>query len=196
VWLDPATETGVVPVIKTNNFPYAVLGVVANHPDGVHGYELRTYMEALSDEFWEINYGKLYRALDQLERIGSVTSFELIQSGRPNRRVFRITETGGKRLDDWLFEPVAEHPQPLRDELSLKLLFIGARSTDQIATLIAQQRSIYMKRLARITRRRRKLEKVGFDSRAISVVIDGAEMRVRADLGWLEHIERQVIRQY
>jgi DNA-binding PadR family transcriptional regulator len=194
--LDSQTDTGVALAMKTNNFPYAVLGVVANYADGVHGYELRTYMEALSDEFWEINYGKLYRALDYLERAGSVTSYELIQSGRPNRKVFRITDAGGKSLDSWLVEPVAEHPQPLRDELSLKLLFIGARSTDQIATLIVQQRAIYMKRLARISRRRRKLEKVGFDARAISVVIDGAEMRVRADLGWLDHIERQVIRLY
>lgn len=182
--------------MKTNNFPFAVLGLVANHPEGVHGYQLRTSMEALSDEFWEINYGKLYRALDQLARAGDVRCFEFIQSGKPNRKVFRITETGGRTLDSWLVQPLAECPRPLRDELSLKLLFLGARSTDQIAALISQQRSIYMKRLARIGRRRRKLEKVGFDLRAISLVIDGAEMRVRSDLTWLEHIERQVIRSY
>jgi len=61
--------------------------------------------------------------------------------------------------------------------------------------MIKQQRSIYLTRLARITRRRRRLEKAGVDMRATEIILDGAEMRVRADLSWLESIERRLIRQ-
>lgn len=181
--------------MASGNLRYAVLGLIATKPDGVHGYRLKGECEAIADEFWSVNYGRLYRILDDLERAGELTVADEIQRGRPNRKVYRITQRGQRNLDDWLLAPVREDAQPLRDELVLKLLFIDPEDSTRIYDILKQQRSIYLTRLARITRRRRRLEKAGVDMRATEMILDGAEMRVRADLSWLESIERRLIRQ-
>ena len=181
--------------MSAGNLRYAVLGLIANKPDGVHGYRLKGECEAIADEFWAMNYGKLYRILDVLERAGELTVADEIQRGRPNRKVYRITERGRQNLDDWLLQPVQDGATPLRDELVLKLLFLGTGDIDRLYPLIVQQRRIYLTRLAHVTRRRRRLEKSGVDGDATAIIMDGAEMRVRADLAWLDTIERRLIRQ-
>jgi len=89
-----------------------------------------------------------------------------------------------------LLQPVSDEPRPLRDELSLKLLFLETSDIEAISRQIKQQRSIYLTRLAKIVRRRKRLEKAGLGTKVMSLVMDGAEMRVHADLAWLEHMER------
>jgi len=93
-------------------------------------------------------------------------------------------------------QPVSDDPQPLRDELSLRLLFLQDDDLAALADLIKQQRSIYLTKLARITRRRRRLEKSGVNMKVAGLIMDGAEMRVRADINWLEHIERKIVRTF
>jgi DNA-binding PadR family transcriptional regulator len=182
-------------MMSKGNLRYAVLGLVATKADGVHGYQLKGECEAIADEFWTLNYGRLYRILDDLEGAGELTVADEIQKGRPNKKVYRITEKGKQNLDDWLIAPVEADAQPLRDELVLKLLFLDPDNIDRLYEVIKQQRSIYLTRLARVTRRRRRLEKAGISMRATEMILDGAEMRVRADLAWLESIERRLIRQ-
>lgn len=180
--------------MASGNLRYAVLGLIASKTDGVHGYQLKGECEAIADEFWALNYGRLYRILDELEGMGALTVADEIQKGRPNKKVYRITEKGQKNLDDWLLAPVEANGQPLRDEMVLKLLFVSDDDVDRIYEIIKQQRSVYLTRLARLTRRRRRLEKAGVSMRATEMILDGAEMRVRADLSWLESIERKLIR--
>jgi len=176
------------------NLQYAVLGLIARRPDGVHGYQLKKELESICDDFWEVNYGRLYRVLDVLDTAGDLNLVECFQSGRPNRKVYKITDRGKHTLDDWLLQPVSNEPRPLRDELSLKLLFLDTSDIEAINRQIKQQRSIYLTRLAKIVRRRKRLEKAGLGTKVMSLVMDGAEMRVHADLAWLEHMERKIIK--
>jgi DNA-binding PadR family transcriptional regulator len=178
------------------NLQFAVLGLVARRPEGVHGYQLKKDLDSLCDDFWEINYGRLYRVLDLLDHAGQLVLEEYLQHGRPNRKVYRITESGKQTLDDWLLQPVVTDPRPLRDELSLKLLFIDTSDIDAMNKQIKQQRSIYLTRLARIVRRRKRLEKAGLGTKVISLIMDGAEMRVHADLAWLDHLERKILKTF
>jgi len=182
--------------MSAGNLRYAVLGLVASRAKGVHGYRLKRDFEALQHDFWELNYGRLYRLLDDLEQAGELNAVREVQQGRPNRKVYRITKKGERTLDDWLLQPVSEDPRPLRDELSVKLLFLDESRVDTIYALIRQQRSIYLKKLARIARGRRQLEKAGLNAKLAALVMDGAEMRVEADLAWLEHIERRLLREF
>ncbi len=180
--------------MREDNLRYAVLGLVRVRREGVHGYRLKSEIEAICDEFWELNYGRLYRVLDLLDAAGDLAVEIEQQVGRPNRKVYRLTEKGKQTLDDWLLLPVSEEPHPLRDELALKLLFLDRSNIDALAKQISSQRAIYLRRLARVTRRRRRLEKAGIKSRVVELVMEGAEGRVRADLAWLDHIERRIIR--
>jgi len=179
--------------IPAGNLNFALLGLVAARTSGVHGYQLKTEFEALCEDFWQLNYGRLYRALDNLETSGELVGEQQVQIGRPNRKVYRITSKGEQSLDDWLLQPLSDEPRPLRDELSLRLLFLRHRDPLKVQRLIREQRAIYMSRLARVARRRRKLDGIDFESTVTRLVMDGLEMRVKADLSWLEHVEHTLL---
>jgi hypothetical protein len=80
--------------------------------------------------------------------------------------------------------------------LTLKLLFLKAADIDQIRPLISNQRGVYLQKLGELTRRRRQLERAGLDSRILPLVMEAAELRLRADLAWLEHLERKLLRMF
>jgi DNA-binding PadR family transcriptional regulator len=176
------------------NTRYAILGLIAARPEGIHGYELKKDIEALSGrDFWEINFGSLYRLLDALDSDGQIEAL-LEESARSQRQVYRITEKGRRSLDDWLLQPVADSPRPLRDELALKLIFLDPRRLDVLGEQLRAQRSIYMAQLSLLVRNQRRLERAGLKPSITRLVMEGAEMRLRADLAWLDVVERKLLR--
>jgi len=178
----------------TDVVQYAVLGLISARTDGAHGYQLKIEFDALYGEFWSLNYGQLYRTLDRLERAGLIGGTEQFQSGRPSRKVYRITASGRQSLDDWLLLPPTYEPRPLRDELSVKLLFLTDAKHNETLALIRSQRAIYLQHLARLTKRRSVLEEAGQgDSFVTRLLLVQADMRVRADLAWLDLVEQELL---
>jgi DNA-binding PadR family transcriptional regulator len=180
--------------MREGNLRYAILGLVGADADGTYGYRLKGDLEALCSDFWQVNYGRLYRLLDNLEKAGDLEVFTQAQANRPNRKVYRITQRGRQSLDDWLLEPLADEPRPLRDELALKLLFLNQSNLETFCEQLKQQRSLYVGKLGRIARWRRRLRKGVIDGRITDLVMDAIEMRVKADLAWLDHISRKILR--
>jgi hypothetical protein len=81
----------------------------------------------------------------------------------------------------------------LRDELAIKLLFLGSADMNRIRPLIREQRGVYLNKLGKLSRRRRQLERAGLDMRVLPLVMDGAELRLKADVAWLEQLERKLL---
>jgi DNA-binding PadR family transcriptional regulator len=170
---------------------YAVLGLISSREAGIHGYQLKSEFDSLYGDFWALNYGQMYRTLDRLERAGYIEGFDQFQTGRPNRKVFRITKSGRRILDEWLVHPPNDQPRPLRDELSVKLLFLNETRFEEILTLIRSQRAMYLQHLSRLTKRRGKLGD-DQDLFVADLLLRQADMRVRSDLAWLDLVESEV----
>jgi DNA-binding PadR family transcriptional regulator len=179
--------------LATDAVHYALLGLISGRPEGAHGYQLKTEFDALYGEFWSLNYGQLYRTLDRLERSGLIEGSDEVQSRRPNRRIYRITSSGRQTLDDWLLLPPTDDPRPLRDDLSVKLLFLTEPRREETLTLIRSQRAIYLQHLARVTKRRSMLEERGDDLFVTNLLLLQADMRVRTDLAWLDLVEKELL---
>jgi DNA-binding PadR family transcriptional regulator len=175
---------------------YAVLGLISAREAGVHGYKLKNEFEALYGDFWALNYGQMYRTLDRLERAGLIEGFDEFQTGRPNRKVFRITRQGRKKLEAWLVNPPSQEPRPLRDELSLKLLFLTDGRIDEMRAIISTQRAVYLQHLARLNKRRHKVVADSRDGFVMKLLLSQADMRVRTDLAWLDLVESEVSKRF
>jgi DNA-binding PadR family transcriptional regulator len=171
---------------------YAVLGLISAREAGVHGYRLKNEFEALYGDFWALNYGQMYRTLDRLERAGLIEGFDELQTRRPNRKVFRITKQGKKRLDAWLVHPPSQEPRPLRDELSLKLLFLAEARLDEMRAIISTQRALYLQHLSRLNKRRDSAVDDSREGFVMKLLLSQADMRVRSDLAWLDLVETEV----
>ena len=101
--------------------------------------------------------------------------------------------TSTKVADDWLQQPVSDRPRPLRDELVLKLLFLGRSNIEALSDQIQQQRSIYLGKLALIAQWRRRLRKSAMDSELTDLIMDGLERRIRAEFAWLDDVQRRIV---
>jgi DNA-binding PadR family transcriptional regulator len=179
--------------LPTDPVQYAILGLLSACADGAHGYQLKPQLDALYGDFWTINYSQLYRTLDRLERAGLIECMEQVQGRRPNRKVYRLTANGRQSFDDWLLLPPSDDPRPLRDELSVKLLFLTEPRRKETLALIRSQRTIYLQHLARLTKRRSLVEDGDGEMFVTGLLLLQADMRVRTDLAWLDLVEKELL---
>jgi DNA-binding PadR family transcriptional regulator len=169
---------------------YALLGVVSTNPDGVHGYALKRQCERILGNFWQLNFGEIYRVLDRLSDDGLIE--QVVAASESARKVYRITEKGRRSLDDFILTPPTDAPRPMRQELAVKLLFAAPERLADVLRLIDHQRQAYMEQLHVLGTQRRKVRRLPMDSFVTSLLIDGAELHVRAELAWLDDVAQKL----
>lgn len=109
---------------------HALLGMIAEQ-EPVSGYDLIKTFRISMVHFWHAHQGQIYPTLDRMERAGLVQSREIVQRGRPNKRLFSITPSGKQMLLEWLSSPYeglkTKHPSVLRMRFLGHLGPVGAR---------------------------------------------------------------------
>ncbi|MFF5262302.1 PadR family transcriptional regulator [Actinomadura viridis] len=156
-----------------------VLALLAKEPS--HGYELRARLqEALGPLGEELNAGQVYVTLRRLEKAGLVDVRLVGQSDRPDRKVYELTAAGRERVAGWLADVSWSRPAPT--EFHLKLVAAAAsRLADPVALVDTQRREL----LRRLAEAQRAVLELPAGSRA-GLLLEGAVLRLRADLTWLE----------
>lgn len=99
---------------------YALLGILSLRPRS--GYEIKKLIEQSLIHFWREGYGQIYPNLKKLVEQDLATVHTERQRGRPDKRVYTITEKGREQLLQWLQKPIDQLP-PEKNELLLKLFF-------------------------------------------------------------------------
>jgi len=163
-----------------------LLALLAKEP--AHGYELRGQLERIfGDAYPPPNIGQIYLTLQRLEKAGLVRSEDVVQSGRPNKRMYELTPAGREEVDAWLAEP-SDGPR-VRDDFFMKLA-LGplAGITDQLE-LINRQRRYYLSQMRALSR----LNAAADDNRIPSLLAEGAMLHVQADLDWLERCQTELM---
>lgn len=113
---------------KANKSHYAVLGILGLGARS--GYDIKKMTDLSTRHFWAENYGSLYPTLKKLVQEGLATVESQAQDGKPDRKVYTVTDAGREVLRGWLELPVYETPP--RNELLLKL-FLGRQSTPEVS---------------------------------------------------------------
>jgi DNA-binding PadR family transcriptional regulator len=104
-----------------------LLGILAI--ESMSGYDLGLTIRGSVGHFWNESYGQIYPNLKKLAGRGFATWKTERQKGKPDRRIYSITEKGRERLTEWLAVP--PQPEIPRNELLLKLFF-GEQVPSQI----------------------------------------------------------------
>lgn len=115
----------------------AVLGVLTWGP--MSGYDLKKAIDSSVGYFWGPAKSGIYALLPRLAESGLATSRQIAQSGRPDKRVYRITARGRAALRTWI-EDTPTPPDPDRNPLLLKLFFGALTSPDVLAAQIRERR--------------------------------------------------------
>ncbi|MCB1395402.1 MAG: PadR family transcriptional regulator [Rhodobacter sp.] len=119
--------------VRLNPLGYQILGVIARAP--VSGYDV---MKALH-RFRPVRISQVYASLAVMEAAQLVRVHDVMQQGKPNKRVHEITPKGGQVLDAWIAEPTA-HPAQ-NDEFVRKVYSLWHAPTDERRRLIRDRQA-------------------------------------------------------
>ena len=122
---------------RENTSRYAVLGMLTRGPRT--GYDIRREIGLSVRHFWSESYGQVYPGLKELVRDGLATVEAAGGDGRPERKLYTLTDAGLAELRRWLGKPVV--PQPSRNELLLKLFFGRYADPDQLVAVVERARA-------------------------------------------------------
>lgn len=118
------------------SLPHALLGVINYTP--LTGYDLKTAFNASINGFWNASLPQIYRTLHQMEKNGWVLSSIEQQKGKPNKKIYNITNEGKKELRKWLSEPL-EMPLP-KNKMLIKVFFGKQMRHQDLINLIRERR--------------------------------------------------------
>ena len=106
----------------------------------MHPYEIQGLIrEYHKDEFLDLKRGSLYHAIGQLRDAGLIDPVETRREGRrPERTVYRLTESGEREMRQWLRQLLAT---PLRDtnQFFAALSFLAVLPPAEAAELLQER---------------------------------------------------------
>ncbi len=108
------------------------LGMLTRGP--ASGYDLKKFFESTFGHFFAAGYGSIYPALSSLAEQGLVRCEEIPQEGKPDRKLYSITERGQDELKAALDNPCPTHK--VRSEFLATLFFAHLMSAEQIDTVL------------------------------------------------------------
>jgi DNA-binding PadR family transcriptional regulator len=95
----------------------AILACLTERP--MTGYELAKTFDASIGFFWKADHQQIYRELSKLRDRGHVQAREVVQTGKPNKLVYTLTDDGKAALRHWAARPSV--PPSIKDDLLVRL---------------------------------------------------------------------------
>ena len=96
--------------------------------------------------FWTATHQQIYRVLGRMETDGWVVSSAVAQPGRPDKRVYEVTDAGRAELRRWLGEPLVR--ESCRSDLAVKLRAASYGDHASLLQEVAALRAEHATRLA------------------------------------------------
>jgi DNA-binding PadR family transcriptional regulator len=122
---------------------HAILVSLSEHAGS--GYELARRFDKSIGFFWAATHQQIYRVLKRMDDLCWVRSESVAQSGRPDKKLYHVTEAGRAELANWIATSTA--PGPLRDELALKIRAAVHGDLGALRAEVARHRDRHAERL-------------------------------------------------
>lgn len=109
------------------------------------GYELTRRFDKSIGFFWSATHQQIYRVLKRMDESGWVDGRAVAQDGRPDKKVYTISDAGRAELSRWIAEPT--RPGDLRDELAIKIRAAEHGDADALIAEVIRHRDRHAERL-------------------------------------------------
>lgn len=118
------------------------------------GYDLARRFDASIGHFWSASHQQIYKVLGRMESDKLVSADLIAQAGRPDKKVYAITDDGRAELRDWLAKP--SKPEALRSEFALKLRALQWADHEAFRAEVTARRAAHAQLLAEYQESERK----------------------------------------
>jgi DNA-binding PadR family transcriptional regulator len=174
--------------------PHAIL--VALCEQSGSGYELARRFDRSIGYFWAATHQQIYRTLRAMEDDGWVHVTPVTQQGRPDKKVYTVSDAGRVELARWIAEPLSGRGSTVADNRTRDLA-VKVRGVEHgdIDALRAQVKSLRVERAALLDTYR-GFEKRQFpDPSALSgaalhqyLVLRGGVRAEESAIDWLDEV--------
>lgn len=123
---------------------YTILAILGD--ESYSGYDLWKKFSQTSSYYWQASQQQIYRELGKLEKEEAIASKIIPQKGRPDKKIYQITEKGIKKLKTWLVEPAK--PMAIREELLVKVIVAKLVPKSIILQEIERHHQLHVKQLS------------------------------------------------
>ncbi len=107
---------------------YGILGLLSKWD--ASGYDIKKEFDNFMSIFWHSHLSQIYPELGKLEKEELVGSKLVPQDGKPDKKVFSITEKGADELAKWL-QSQPETPK-IKDPFLMQAFFMDNISADEV----------------------------------------------------------------
>ncbi len=118
---------------------HALLALIDLEPGT--GYDLMSRIEKSIGFFWPATHQQVYKELHQLQELGWVDVQVENQSGKPDRRVYTLRESGIHALESWLTQDSSA--AKIRDPFLLRVFAAHRLETGALRQQLAQQKNLH-----------------------------------------------------
>jgi DNA-binding PadR family transcriptional regulator len=153
------------------------------------GYELKGAMDESVGFFFGASYGSIYPTLKGLEEDGLVRSTLVVQTGRPNKKVYSLTPEGRAYFLEALRESPAE--DSFRSEFLMQLFFGHHQNPERVLALIEDYRTSLRNSLERLRKTEEEIREIPQARYGLMCLRYGL-VYYENTLAWLDDVEREV----
>ncbi|TAL36690.1 MAG: PadR family transcriptional regulator [Spirochaetes bacterium] len=109
---------------------HAILGMLNYKP--MSGYDFKAIFDESINFFWSAKLSQIYRELGSLESRGLVSSIIEPQTGKPDKKIYHITDEGRAIFRDWMNKFPSVLRAPIREEFSIRVFFGSALQKEEL----------------------------------------------------------------
>ncbi|MBD0335675.1 MAG: PadR family transcriptional regulator [Cyanobacteria bacterium Co-bin13] len=123
---------------------HTILAVLSHSP--FSGYDISKQFEEVGVGcYWQASQQQIYRELGKMEQQGWVTFEKIPQEGKPDKKIYQMTEVGQQELRRWFGEPT--EPMPIREDLLVKVLAAPFMPRDLLVKELRHRRQLHTEKL-------------------------------------------------
>lgn len=123
--------------------PHAIL--VSLSEQSGSGYELARRFDRSIGYFWSATHQQIYRTLKAMEDDGWVHVTPVVQQGRPDKKVYKVSPAGRAELSRWINAPLSGRGSSVADnrtrDLAVKIRGAAYGNVDAIRTQVVDLRA-------------------------------------------------------
>lgn len=101
------------------------------------GYDLAKAFNSSVKFFWYAQNSHIYLELNKLEKQGYITHEQIIQTDKPNKKLYSITPAGKEEFLNWIAYD-SNDINKNKDAFLLKIFFAGNKSPEQTIEILKQ----------------------------------------------------------
>lgn len=170
------------------NLKSVLLGFLAR--GDMTGYEIKGAMEESVGFFFGASYGSIYPTLRDLEEGGFVRSTRIVQSDRPNKKVYSITPEGRVYFYEAFAKPPAE--DNFRSEFLVQLFFGRHQDPERLLILLREHRASVEDALGRLRKTGEEIKDLP-QARYGRMCLRYGLSSYESTLRWLDEVEEEIL---